>query len=163
MRITDTHIYFFTSWLSNWTPNNLDITYNGLKFTNSEQLYMWHKAQYFRDFETGNKIVAEGFNPKVAKELGRSVRKYDDKRWDLVREYYMYLSCKSKFESSIELKNKLLETGDKILVEASPYDKIWGVGLAENDDLILDPKNWKGKNLLGIVLMRVRDELKRSK
>ena len=119
MRTTDTHIYFYTSWLSNWTPHDLNIMYNGLKFTNSEQLFMWHKAQFFRDYETGTKIVNEGQNPKIAKDLGRQVKNYDDKKWSKLREYYMYLAVLSKFESSEELTKKLLDTGNKTLVEAS--------------------------------------------
>jgi ribA/ribD-fused uncharacterized protein len=158
MRITDTHIYFYKSWLSNWTPKDLDITYNGLKFTNSEQLYMWHKAQYFRDYEIGTRIVNEGQNPKIALELGRQVKNYDDKKWSKLRDYYMYLAVKAKFESSNELMLKLMNTGDKILVEASLTDKLWGIGIDENDDTILDENNWQGLNLLGIVLMKVRNE-----
>ena len=159
MKITDTHIYFYRSWMSNWSPKDLNIIYNGLKFTNSEQLFMWHKAQYFRDYETGTRIVNEGHDPKIAKDLGRQVKNYDDKKWSLLREYYMYLAVKSKFESFDELSNLLIDTGNKILVEASPIDKIWGVGIAEKDDNILDEANWKGLNLLGIVLMKVRNEL----
>lgn len=162
MRITDTHIYFYTSWMSNWTPNNLKIEYAGLIFTNSEQLFMWHKAQYFRDYDMGTRIVNEGQNPKIAKQLGRQVKNYDDKKWSAVREYYMFLAVKSKFESSSDLTKKLLDTGDKILVEASPIDRIWGVGLSEFDDNILDENNWQGLNLLGQVLMKVRTGLKNN-
>jgi len=65
----------------------------------------------------------------------------------------------AKFSSSHFMKDAILSTYPKILVEASPYDKIWGVGLGENDDLILDEKNWDGMNLLGKALMNVRKEL----
>jgi len=160
MRITDTHIYFYKSWMSNWTPNNLEIIYKDLLFTNSEQLFMWFKADYFKDYSTRDKIAVLGFSPRTAKELGREVKNYNDDKWKEVRENYMYLACLAKFESSEDLKNKLLATDNKVLVEASPIDRIWGIGLAEYDDKVLDENQWLGLNLLGKTLMKVRNELK---
>jgi ribA/ribD-fused uncharacterized protein len=160
MRTTDTHVYFWGSFLSNWIPSDLSIEAFGEIFTNSEQLYMWLKAMHFRDKETAKRIVEEGTSPRVAKDLGRLVKNYDDKEWDKIREGQMYIAVKAKFESSELLKEKLLNTGDRILVEGTPFDPVWGVMIKWDDDRILDEKNWKGQNLLGKVLMKVREELK---
>jgi len=156
MRETDKYIFFWGSFLSNFIPNDLKIKYNNLIFTNSEQLFMWHKAQYFRDYDKGTEILELGNEPKIAKKLGREVKNYDDASWSKVREFYMFLAIKSKFDSSEELIQKLIATGDKILVEANPFDPIWAIGLKYDNDLVLDEKNWKGINLLGKVLMNVR-------
>ena len=160
MRETATHIYFWGSFLSNWIPSNLHIEYDGKIFTNSEQLYMYFKAIHFKDFEMAKDIVEFGSNPREAKDMGRKVMHYNDEEWSHVRETAMYLAVFHKFESDEELKAKLLATGDKILVEGTPFDPIWGVMIKWDDDRILDEKNWKGQNLLGKVLMKVREELK---
>jgi ribA/ribD-fused uncharacterized protein len=160
MRVTDTHIYFYTNWMSNWTPNNLNISYDNYEFTNSEQLFMYLKAKFFKDEDKAKEIIVLGYNPKIAKQLGREVKNYNDLEWSKVRFDMMYIACLAKFKSSKDLTNKLLATDNKILVEASSIDPVWGILLSENDDKILDEKNWKGQNLLGKVLMKVREELK---
>jgi hypothetical protein len=160
MRITDTHIYFWGSYLSNWIPNDLTIPYEGHIFTNSEQLFMYLKAKFFKDENSASNIVQFGFDPKTAKDLGRTVKNYDETIWSKYRENAMYIAIRAKFESSPKLRKQLLETGDKILVEGTPFDPIWGVKIKWDDDRILDEKNWNGLNLLGKVLMRVRFDLK---
>lgn len=160
MKITDTHIYFYKSWLSNWTPSNLDIQYDHHNFTNSEQIFMYLKAKFFNDNEIASEIVLSGSNPKIAKDLGRQVKNFNNEQWSKVREEKMFIANLLKFRSSKYLAEKLIETEDKILVEASPIDPIWGVMLSEDDERILDEKNWKGQNLLGKTLMKVRDKIK---
>jgi hypothetical protein len=160
MRITDTHIYFWGSFLSNFIPSDLEIQCDGHVFTNSEQLFMYFKANFFEDKETAKRIVEEGQIPKAAKDLGRLVKNYNDKEWAKVRENMMYKAISLKFDSSLELQEKLLDTGNKILVEGTPMDPVWGVMVHWKDDRILDERNWKGQNLLGKVLMRVRQDLK---
>jgi hypothetical protein len=159
MRTTDTHIYFWGSFLSNFIPNDLVIPYKGRKFTNSEQLFMYLKAEYFCDWETAEEIVDRGQIPRTAKDLGRKVKGYDEQEWTKVREEMMYKAIMLKFQSSEELKQKLLATYPKTLVEGTPMDPIWGVMIKWDDDRILNEKNWKGENLLGKVLMRVRADL----
>lgn len=159
MRESSTHIYFYTNWMSNWTPHNMRIKFNKKIFTNSEQIFMYLKALYFEDIKTANEIIVQGFDPKIAKYLGGIVSGYNEEKWDSVREDMMYISCLLKFASDKVLKSKLLKTSGKILVEASPIDRIWGVRLSEDDDRILDESNWMGRNLLGKVLMRVRDRI----
>lgn len=160
MRETNTHIYFWGSFLSNWIPNDLRIIYMSQLFTNSEQLFMYFKAEFFNDWETAEEIVDLGKDPKTAKNLGRKVKGFNEKEWSKVREEMMYKAIMLKFKSSKELTKKLLDTYPKILVEGTPFDPIWGVMIKWDDDRILNEKNWKGQNLLGKVLMRVRDDLK---
>lgn len=162
MRETDTHIYFWGTFLSNWIPKNMSIPFDGHRFSNSEQIYMYLKAKYFGDERVATAIVNVKNDPKAAKDLGRTIENYDDEKWSTAREDAMYKTIRAKFESDDELKQKLLDTYPKILVEGSPMDPIWGVKIKWDDDRILDEKNWKGLNLLGKVLMKVRNDLKYS-
>ena len=160
MRETNTHIYFWGSYLSNWIPNDLVIPYDGHIFANSEQIFMYMKAKFFKDEPIAARIVTLGNDPRVAKNYGKQVRNYNEEEWSKVREEKMYIAIKLKFESNQKLRKQLLDTGNKILVEGTPFDPIWGVMIKWDDDHILDEKNWKGQNLLGKVLMRVHKDLK---
>lgn len=159
MKTTATHVYFYgmKEIYSNW--NRATFIHNGITFQNSEQAFMWEKANFFKDEVMRDKIAQE-FNPKEAKALGRFVAGYNDDKWNAVRYQYMVSVNVSKFRQNPFYMLTLLNTDKRILVEASPYDKIWGVGLGENDNLILDEKNWLGKNLLGKALIDVRFTLK---
>ena len=160
MRETETHIYFWKGWLSNWIPKDLSIDYMGHKFNTSEQLFMYIKAKTFNDHEMAHEIATKGQDPRTAKNLGRKVKGYDEIHWSRKRIEAMYTAVYAKFSQYPELKKQLLDTGDKILVEGTPFDPIWGVKIKWDDDRILDEKNWNGQNLLGKVLMRVREDLK---
>ena len=128
--------------------------YKGLIFDYSEIAFMWEKAMLFKDREVADKIMLAKY-PKDAKYLGRQVRNYDDKIWSEKRYEIMVSVLKEKFNQNLYLKNKLRKTGNSTLVEASPYDKIWGVGV--DYKYALNPNNWIGQNLLGKALMEVRD------
>lgn len=173
MKITDTHIYFygekpfsnwsasrFTSWIA---PSEEDYGagFRGTdaEFVNSEQAFMAAKAAYFDDKETLKQILNTG-EPEKVKKLGRQVKNFNPDAWTAVSPVIMYDILLDKFGQNPDLLKMLLDTGDKVLVEASPYDTVWGVGLGEDDPLILDPANWRGKNLLGFALMAVREKLK---
>jgi ribA/ribD-fused uncharacterized protein len=156
-RITNTHIYFWNGELSNWYYCNFK--YKGHLFSNSEQAFMWEKAMYFGDILTAEEILNEP-NPRRNKQLGREVKNFDVMKWKEVSYQIMIDINIAKWTSNDKLKNILLKTEPKILVEASPYDKIWGVGLHWEDDKILNEKNWKGLNLLGKTLMEVRNIIK---
>jgi ribA/ribD-fused uncharacterized protein len=144
---------------------------SGITFTNSEQAFMFEKGLIFYDrnpvknLETLNKIVIGG-SPGHVKKLGRQViclgldGKFDQKTWDIVRCKCMYNACWYKFSQNKELAKMLLNTGDAHLVEATQNDLNWGNGLHINDKKLHEPKQWNGLNLLGEVLMVVRDELK---
>lgn len=161
MRITDTHVYFWSGVFSNFWPAKIDAMIDNafIEFKTSEHLFMALKAEFFQDEEIFEKILYVD-DPQDAKKLGREIKNYDDLKWTDVRYECMLHACHLKFEQNSDLKKILLDTGDRILVEASPYDKIWGVGLREDDDTILDSLKWRGQNLLGNVLMDVRERLK---
>jgi len=167
MRVTDKHIFFWGEWPSNWYPCVFNAEYEGKKYTfyNSEQYFMFIKAKTFGDEEIAMKIAFEGKNPKTAKTLGRKVRNYDDNVWNEKRYQVMVDACYLKFSSNEDLKNNILsdEFNGKHYVESSPVDRIWGVGLSENDPLIDDEKNWLGTNLLGKALDEVRERLQNEK
>jgi ribA/ribD-fused uncharacterized protein len=157
-KITDTHVYFWGDpTLSNWGP--AEFKHKGNHFYNSEQAFMWEKADFFGDKEIADKILKTS-NPKEAKDLGRMVKGYSDAEWSKVRYKKMLEACLSKFSQNPDRLETLLSTGDRTLVEGSPYDKVWGVGWHWADPEILFEENWKGQNLLGKVLMEVRDKLK---
>jgi len=157
IRETETHIYFWNSVFSNFY--HINFNYKGFNFKNSEQAFMWEKAKFFNDDYTADLILLSTV-PYQAKKLGRQVKNYNDEMWSDVRYKFMYEINIAKWR---KMEDLILSTGDKILVEASPFDKIWGVGLGENDNKILDDNNWKGLNLLGEVLMDVRRKIKRDK
>jgi hypothetical protein len=159
MRETENMIAFWGSWLSNWIPMDLAIKYDEHEFTTSEQLFMYKKAKFFGDEPIAARIVTLGTHPKYAKNYGRQVREYSEEKWAPVREQMMYDSIYLKFSQYPELKQKLIDTYPKILVEGTPFDPIWGVMIKWDDDRILDEANWRGQNLLGKVLMKVRKDL----
>lgn len=122
---------------------------------------MYAKAMLFDDLETAQKIL-DSKSPVDQKAFGRAVRNYVEEVWVANRIEIMVLGLYAKFSQNEHLKKALLDTGDTEIAEASPVDSIWGIGLAEDDPRAQDKATWKGQNLLGIVLMRVRDELRRT-
>lgn len=156
MRITDTHVYFWGGVLSNFYT--CEISYAGHRFHSSEQLFMWMKASLFNDEEAKEEIL-DAPNPAQAKKIGRQVKGFDDAKWEAYRCHFMTCALVEKFKQNPGLKNFLFKYRDKIFVEASPYDKIWGVGLIKEDDRILDESKWEGQNLLGICLKRAVKDL----
>jgi ribA/ribD-fused uncharacterized protein len=166
MNVTDKHVLFWGEWPSNWyrAEFNAEVLIDGKKetkhFYNSEQYFMYMKAIIFGDYEIAEKILATK-DPKKAKELGRIVRNYDDKVWNDMRYKVMVDANKAKYSQNEDLK-KLITSDEfkgKGFVEASPVDKVWGIGLGEKDPLADDEKNWKGQNLLGKSLDEVREWL----
>ena len=159
MKTTDTHIYFWNGIYSNWHPAPFTDPNTKTAFVNSEQAFMWYKAMHFHDTGTADKVLLTS-DPKAVKALGRLVKNYDESKWKEVRYNIMVDVNYYKFSQNEAMKQELLASGDKVIVEASPYDKIWGVGLLEDDPLILDEKNWQGENLLGKAIMDVRKLLR---
>lgn len=140
--------------LSNWYPT--EFYENDIKFSNSEQYMMYKKAILFNDKEIADEIL-EDANPKVIKSKGRLVKGFNQEIWEKNSKEIVYKGCLLKFSQNSEIKSFLLNTKDKILVEASPYDKIWGIGISKKD--AENGKDWKGSNWLGECLMKVRNEL----
>lgn len=126
----------------------------------AEQYMMAEKARLFEDEEIEKQIM-ETSDPKKMKDLGKKVKNFNQKIWDKVKYSIVLNGNYYKFSQNSEMRNFLLSTGDKILVEASPLDTIWGIGLSEQNINSENPIAWKGKNLLGFVLMELRDELKK--
>ena len=120
---------------------------------------MFLKAKTFGDGIIAQMVV-DNQDPKYVKGLGKRVSRFTDEKWAEHRYDCMLDAVFAKFWQNPHLAEELLSTGDKELVEASPYDKVWGIGLAPNDPRALDRKNWRGLNLLGQVLMDVRDILR---
>lgn len=139
--------------LSNWHP--AQFTYRGVEFSSVEQFMMYSKARLFNDDETARKILSAA-EPRQQKRLGREVRDFDETVWITKRKAIVTVGCREKFWQNPPLGEVLLRTDDTLLVEASPYDRIYGVGLAWNDPRIRDVGQWQGLNLLGEVLMEVR-------
>lgn len=158
MIIKDGFVLFWKTqdYMSNWYESPFEI--NGIKFNCAEQYMMYSKAMMFSDTYIAQKVLQTTV-PREQKALGRKVRNFDNTLWEEKRLQVIYEGCLAKFQQNGELKNKLLSTGDLHLAEASPYDKIYGIGLDENHQDSTVPEKWKGLNLLGEVLMSVRKKL----
>tara|TARA_B100001057_G_C22828322_1_gene942332 strand:- start:132 stop:635 length:504 start_codon:yes stop_codon:yes gene_type:complete len=130
----------------------------GFLYQNTEQYMMAKKAELFDDKITHEQIMSNP-NPKTCKNLGRRVKGFNNSIWDKNKYQIVLEGCFLKFSQNQFLREKLLSTGSKILVEASPYDKIWGIGLTEEQARQTNPSLWPGQNLLGQCLMEVRSRL----
>lgn len=131
---------------SNWFRANIVI--DGKTFSCCEQYMMYEKAKLFKDEETANKIDSFALGPREIKALGRQVKNFDPIIWDKVKETIVGTAVLAKFIQYPDLWKKLDSTGDNTIVEASPYDTIWGIGLSTSA-AIQDEANWRGTNLLG--------------
>lgn len=143
---------------SNWHPAAF-VDENGQRFVNSEQFMMWGKAQLMGDTAMAAKMLTVS-NPKALKDLGRAVKPFIEARWLEHRLAIMVHGCYLKFTQNPAMAAELLATGMRVLVEASPHDRIWGIGLEESDPRCLDESQWLGLNLLGRALMIVRELLR---
>lgn len=157
MKITDKYVFFWNGIYSQWHRAQMDI--HGIVYNSCEQYMMHQKAVVFGDTEIADEIMKES-NPREQKKFGRMIKNFDKATWDSCCLSIVYRGNLAKFTQNLELKEQLLETGDRILVEASPLDKIWGIGMAEEDTGIEDPSNWKGLNLLGQAITLVKQHLK---
>jgi len=153
----DKYYFFWKHQFGQWTLRNM-IDTDGIVYNCCEQYMMAQKARLFEDEKSFEKIMQET-RPNKQQELGRLVNNYNQETWDINKEEIVYRGNLLKFFQHNDLRSRLIETIPKILVEASPCDTVWGVGLAANNPLILDEKNWRGQNLLGKVLMRVRRDV----
>lgn len=155
MKITEKYVFFWGGVFSQWYEYAMII--GGVEYNCAEQYMMAMKAQHFGDKESLDKIMATK-SPNTQKALGRKVKNFDPIEWSKVAQQRVYEANMEKFAS--DLKEKLLSTNDLEIVEASPYDTIWGIGLSQDDPRALDKTTWRGTNLLGEVLMKVRKELR---
>ncbi|MDF1698030.1 MAG: NADAR family protein [Saprospiraceae bacterium] len=133
-------------------------THEGIEYKTAEHFMMAGKAKLFGDKEMEEQIIQTN-SPREAKALGRKVRNFDNATWQENCYQIVKKANILKFSQNEALKSFLLQTESKILVEASPVDPIWGIGMAEDNTEVNNPMHWKGKNLLGFILMEIRDEL----
>ena len=142
-------------YLSNWYLS--DFTVEGITFSSMEQYMMYKKAMLFQDRETAGKILQTDDVAEI-KALGRGVRNFDDQIWTKSREEIVYKGVLEKFRQNPELSARLEETGEDVIAECVVKDRIWGIGLSMKDEDRFCMDRWKGQNLLGKILMRVREE-----
>jgi ribA/ribD-fused uncharacterized protein len=142
--------------LSQWWPAAFVV--DGNTFATAEHYMMWRKAMLFDDSETAVRILAAD-TPKEAKALGRQARDFDQATWEAARYEIVVEAGRHKFGQHDDLRTFLRGTTDRILVEASPRDRVWGIGLGRNNPAAHEPARWRGLNLLGFALCDVRDVL----
>ena len=143
--------------LSQWWEQ--DFVVEDILYRSAEHWMMAEKARLFEDEEHLQHILA-AVSPAAAKKWGRKVRNFDQKTWEAHRFEIVKNGNLHKFSQNEDLKQYLLQTGERVLVEASPYDKIWGIGKKADFPGIENPHHWDGLNLLGFALMATRDLLR---
>lgn len=141
---------------SQWWPSAFNV--DGIEYPTAEHYMMAEKARLFGDEVTRKEILAVK-DPNAARQLGRNVNGFEEDVWIDSRLPIVVRGSYEKFTQNAELRRFLLQTGNKVLVEASPMDRIWGIGLRSNDTRARNPELWPGLNLLGFALMEVRQRL----
>ncbi len=152
------YIFFWGTYMSNFYTAKFVV--DGVQYNCSEQYFMKKKQEMFdsTNTELANLILNET-DPKKIKKYGRQVKNFDKDKWDQHRYEIMKRGVYEKFNQNDAIKYMLKSTETKTLVEASPRDCIWGIGLGEVRARVTHPTKWRGKNLLGKVLMEVRQQL----
>jgi ribA/ribD-fused uncharacterized protein len=146
--------YFWGEWpFSQWSP--ADFTVDGIRYNCNEQWMMAEKARLFGDTEN-EKLILETDSPREQKKLGKMVTPFDADRWNVVARLAVLIGNRHKFDQMPDAKEALMKTKGTLLVEASPYDVIWGIGLNDFDAKCGKP--WRGTNWLGEVLTKLREE-----
>ena len=156
---TDRFVFFWSGWPSQWHP--AAFTVDGVRYNRCEQFMMAEKARVFGDADAVAKVLAAD-DPRQQKSLGRKVRGFDPVVWDGVCRGIVYHGNLARFSQDPVLAGTLLKSGEKTIVEASPLDAVWGIGLAADDPRASDPGQWPGTNWLGVALMQVREALRRG-
>jgi ribA/ribD-fused uncharacterized protein len=142
--------------LSQWWPSEFEV--DGVRYATAEAFLMAEKARTFGDERALAEILAAS-HPGVVKDAGRRVTPYDDAVWAGVRYDVAVRGNLAKFSQDDDLRAYLLSTSPKVLVEASPVDPVWGIGLSAHDTAAALPSAWRGTNLLGFALTEVRERL----
>jgi ribA/ribD-fused uncharacterized protein len=142
--------------LSQWWPAPFVV--DGVTYRTAEHWMMAEKARLFADAATLEQVV-QAPTPAAAKSLGRAVRGFSEDRWAAARYDIVVAGNLAKFSQNDELRVYIVATRPRVLVEASPLDRVWGIGLAGEDERAMAPSRWRGANLLGFALMEVRERL----
>ncbi len=143
-------------FLSNWYPSPFEL--DGIRFSSAEQYIMYQKCMIFGDEESAKKILNTE-DTREQQTLGRDASGYVSKVWAGVRQLVALRGLMAKFEQNEDLREKLLATGDAVLVECARTDKIWACGIRLDDERRFDAESWSGENILGFALMEVRRRL----
>ena len=156
MIVTDKYVFFYGGICSQWYPSKFTI--DGIEYNCAEQYMMAKKAELFGDKEHYD-LIMDTDDPSWQKAFGRAVKNFDKKKWEEVAKKHVYDANYAKFDQNIDLLAELISYGDREIVEASPTDRIWGIGLGLNNKNIYDRRLWDGTNWLGEVIMKVRVSL----
>jgi ribA/ribD-fused uncharacterized protein len=166
MRTTDKYVFFWSGIYSQWhfadmyvkvVENYMEI-FAIEQFNCCEQYMMYKKATLFYDYDAALEIM-KAKRPVDQKSLGSTVKNFNQIEWNENKERIVYEGNMYKFAQHPEIAKELIATGDRIIVEASPSDTIWGIGLHYDNKDVEDETKWKGLNLLGKALMRVRTDI----
>lgn len=142
---------------SQWYPSFFLV--DNVEYKTAEHWMMANKASLFGENEIFQKII-KADKPGEVKELGRQIKGFDEVKWGQIKFEIVKTGNIHKFNQNKKLKDFLLSTADRVIVEASPTDTIWGIGLSQDSKMIDNPYTWHGENLLGFALMEVRDFLR---
>ena len=145
--------------LSNWFPACFE--HEGVHYATAEHYMMAEKARLFGDEDALQRALAAK-SPGAAKRVGREVRNFEEERWEEARSRIVEEGVYAKFAQNEALGAFLVGTKERILVEASPKDRIWGIGMTRDEEGVNNPLLWNGLNLLGFALMRARERLSRG-
>ena len=156
MRRQNGFVLFWGGPFSQWYPHKMVI--DDKEYVTCEQYMMAMKASTFGDKEALDAIMATK-DPKKQKAIGRTVKNFNPQIWEKICRDVVFRANLAKFQDP-ELKKFLFSFGNEEIVEASPYDKIWGIGLSEDDPRAMDKSQWQGTNWLGEAIMQVREALK---
>jgi ribA/ribD-fused uncharacterized protein len=142
---------------SQWYPSPFAV--DGKLYQTAEHWMMANKAKLFGDDEIFEKILRVE-KPGEVKDLGRRIKGFDEAKWNAHKVEIVRQGNIHKFSQNVQLKTFLINTGDRIIVEASPTDIIWGIGLTQDAPEVENPYTWRGENLLGFAIMEARDFLR---
>lgn len=148
--------FFWKHRLSQWHPARFVV--GGIAFNCAEQYMMYAKAMLFGDRDAAGQILVTE-SPREQQAIGRTVRGFDESVWMLFREGIVFAGNYARFDQNADQRELLFATRGTTLVEASPHDRVWGIGLAADDPRANDRAQWQGLNLLGEALTRVREAL----
>ncbi len=142
------------------TPDYLENFEREISFSSAEQFMMYHKCLLSLDFDAAQEVLSTK-DPKKQKQIGRSIKMTDEilETWEVFKTSVIYDANSAKFTQNEDLKKMLLATKGTTLVEAAPNDKVWGIGLIEDDSRAQNRKTWQGKNLLGEILTKIRIDI----
>jgi len=157
MRITDNYVFFWNGIYSQW--HKAPMVIDKVEYNSCEQYMMHQKALLFEDNEIAELIMKES-NPREQKRFGRMIKNFNKSVWEKNCLAIVYEGNLAKFTQNPDLMSAMLSTGDRIFVEASPLDNIWGIGMKEEHPDIEDPSYWLGLNLLGQALNLVKNKIK---